>query len=198
MSKIEFGKAKDATLGQCCQEDEKLGRWKRSPKRKSFSNLFSIPPDSGVCTDFIAGVKRPFMPRDPSWIFCLWEHPSSRHLLYYGEPSPSQLNEIKINQRYEKSTSPKTISAAEVLRLMVYGRVYSQWHRSLNHSSGLIVPQISRYRQSGWLEVLLGEHCEKAGGRNRALRRFRRLIPTAIEASRPWKCKYGGEVIFLI
>ena len=92
----------------------------------------------------------------------------------------------------------KTISAAEVLLLMVYGRVYSQWHRSLNHSSGLIVPQISRYRQSGWLEVLLGEHCEKAGGRNRALRRFRRLIPTAIEASRPCKCKYGGEVIFLI
>ena len=44
MSKIEFGKAKDATLGQCCQEDEKLGRWKRSLKRKSFSNLFSIPP----------------------------------------------------------------------------------------------------------------------------------------------------------
>ena len=64
MSKIEFGKAKDATLGQCCQEDEKLGRWKRSPKRKSFSNLFSIPPDSGVCSDFIAGVKRPFMRRD--------------------------------------------------------------------------------------------------------------------------------------
>ena len=164
--------------------------------------IFHSPRFWGVqctlCTDFIAGVKRPFMPRDPSWIFCLWEHPSSRHLLYYGEPSPSQLNEIKINQRYEKSSSPKTISAAEVLRLMVYGRVYSQWHSSLNHSSGLIVPQISRYRQSGWLEVLLGEHCEKAGGRNRALRRFRRLIPTAIEASRPCKCKYGGEVIFLI
>ena len=47
MSKIEFGKVKDATLGQCCQEDEKLGRWKRSSERKSFSNLFSIPPYSG-------------------------------------------------------------------------------------------------------------------------------------------------------
>ena len=117
MSKIEFGKAKDATLGQCCQEDEKLGRWKRSPSGNLSPIYFPFPPDSGVCTGFIAGVKRPFMPRDPSWIFCLWEHPSSRHLLYYREPSPPQwfLNRY-LNQRYKKSTSPrgKTISAAEV------------------------------------------------------------------------------------
>ena len=197
MSKIEFGKAKDATLGQCCQEDEKLGRWKRSPSGNLSPIYFPFPPDSGVCTDFIAGVKRPFMPRDPSWIFCLWEHPSSRHLLYYREPSPPQwfLN------RYLKNPPPpkgKQYQQRRFLRLMVYVRVYSQWHRSLNHSSGLIVPQISRYRQTGWLEVLLEEHCENAGGRNRALRRFRRLILTAIEASRPCECKYGAKVITLM
>lgn len=39
MSKIEFGKVKDATLGQCCQEDEKLGRWK---SRRPSGNLSPI------------------------------------------------------------------------------------------------------------------------------------------------------------
>ena len=44
MSKIEFGKVKDATLGQCCQEDEKLGRWKgRRPSGNLSPIYFPFP-----------------------------------------------------------------------------------------------------------------------------------------------------------
>ena len=81
-----------------------------------------------VCSDFIAGVKRPFMRKDPSWIFCLWGHPSSRHLLYYGEPT-EYFENIFLTGRSQKSTSlPRENN--------ISGRAFTDAPYTLNDTAG--------------------------------------------------------------